>query len=338
MTVSGGSSPADIRPRRATRSVRRGALVLLALVALLFALAGAYLGWARLRPLDLHVTAPGYTVDSAGTPAHVEHWAATHPRGPPALTLVPGFAESTYVWSRVAPLLAANREVYTYDVTGYGYSAHVPPYTLEADTDQLTGMITALHLDRPIVVGHSLGVAIALSLAPRNPRKITGVIAANGDGTPYLGPDRTTSGGGRAELLIDPTAAAAVTAVVRHRAPIRDLVFSRCGPGCPVDDSAIDRWRAPFLAPGGVHALVAILRQPLIGLTDQQETSIAVPSAILYSDQDTTFDRASAFAAAERLHTRLITGLSGARHLALLGEPQRFAAAIEPELNALAGH
>lgn len=302
---------------------------------LLFTLAGLYLGWARLRPLDLQVVAPGFTVDAAGTPTHVEHWPAIHSRGLPPLVLVPGFAESTYVWSRVAPLLARNRDVYAYDPRGYGYSARIPPYTLDADTDQLAGVIAALHLSRPVVMGHSLGVAIALSLALRSPRSVAGVVAANGDGTPYFGTDRSVSGGGRRQLLIDPVAAAVVTAVLRHRGPIRDLVTSRCGPGCPVDDAAIDHWRAPFLASGGVPALLAILRQPLIGLTDRQETSIAVPTAILYSADDSSFDRSSAVATAARLHTGLITGLPDARHLALLGEPERFAAALEPELDAL---
>jgi len=262
-------------------------------------------------------------------------------RGPPhgaaPLVLVPGFAESTYVWSRVAPLLAADRDVYAYDVRGYGFSARVPPYTLDADTDQLAGVVAALHLSRPIVVGHSLGVAIALSLALRSPASLSGVVAANGDGTPFFGADRSATGGGPRSLLIDPIASAVVTAVVRHRSPIRDLVVSRCGPGCPVDDAAIDRWRAPFLAPGGVNALITILRRPLIGLTDEQESAVAVPTAVLFSREDPSFDRASALATAARLHARVVTELAGARHLALLGEPSRFAAALEPELHTLSG-
>jgi len=77
------------------------------------------------------------------------------------------------------------------------------------------------------------------------------VVAANGDGTPYFGTDRSTGSGLSRALLIDPIAAALVTAVVRHRTVIRNLVISRCGPGCPVDDAAIDRWRAPFLHRAG---------------------------------------------------------------------------------------
>ena len=324
------------RPR-AARWLRIGGVALVALVVLMFTLAGAYLGWARLRPVTLSVPAPGYAVDAAGVATHVEHWPATRPRGLAPLILVPGFAESTYVWSRVAPLLATDRDVYAYDVRGYGFSAQVPPYTLESDTDQLAGVIAALHLSRPVVVGHSLGVAIALSQALRSPASLTGVVAANGDGTPYFGTDRSSAGGALRALLIDPIASAVATGVVRHRTPIRDLVESRCGPGCPVDDAAIDRWRAPFLAPGGVTALLTVLRRPLIGLTDEQERAVAVPTAVLFSGADPSFDRASALATAARLRSGTVTELPGARHLALLGEPRRFASALEAELRTLPG-
>lgn len=322
---------------RARRWATRAGVTVVVLVVLVVAASGAYLGWDRLRPVRLDVPAPGFVVDAAGVATHVEHWPAARPSGRAPLVLVPGFAESTYVWSRVAPLLAADRDVYAYDVRGYGFSDPVPPYDLAADTDQLAGLLTALRLERPIVVGHSLGVAIGLSLALRAPTSVTGVVAANGDGTPYFGGDRSSSGGGVRRLLVDPLAAAAVTAVVRHRDPIRNLVGNQCGPGCPVDDAAIDRWRAPFLRAGGVSALVSVLRRPLIGLTDDQEAQVAVPTAVLFSSEDTSFDRPSALATAARLRTPLVAELPGARHLALLGEPDRFAAALLPQLTALEG-
>ena len=78
-----------------------------------------------------------------------------------------------------------------------------------------------------------------------------------------------------------------------------------------------------------------MLREPLIGLTDQQETHVAVPTAIIFSADDGSFDATSARNTATRLRTPLVAGLPGARHLALLGEPERFAAALEPELAAL---
>jgi hypothetical protein len=84
---------------RLVRWSRIALLTVLALVVLVFALAGGYVVWVGHQPIDLGVAAPGYAVDAAGVPTRVEHWPAVHPRGLPALVLVPGFAESTYVWS-----------------------------------------------------------------------------------------------------------------------------------------------------------------------------------------------------------------------------------------------
>lgn len=325
-----------MRGRGRTSWARRAVVVVAAgAVALLLAIVGAsglYLGWDRIDPVPAATPATGFTVDAAGVRTHVERWPAARPRGLPPLVLVPGFAESTYVWERVAPLLAADRDVYAYDVRGYGTTDRVPPYTLAADTDQLAGLIGALGLPRPVVMGHSLGVAIALSLALRDPAAVGGVVAANGDGTPYFGTDRTARGPGLRSLLLPPVAPAAVTAFLRHRGPIRDLVAAQCGPGCPVDDAAIDRWRAPFLRPGGVDALVAIARRPVVGLTDDQERAVRVPTAIVYSTEDRSFTGTQVADTAARLRTDRVAALPGARHLALLGEPDRFAAAVVPLL------
>ncbi|NMO90709.1 alpha/beta fold hydrolase [Actinomycetospora sp. TBRC 11914] len=325
--------------RRVLRWLRRTGIALGTVIVVVLALAGLYLAWDDLAPVHVNTPIPGFTVDAAGVATHVEHWAAAHPSGQPPVVLVPGFAESTYVFSRLAPRLAEDRDVYAYDVRGYGWSAHQGPYTLAADTDQLQGLLAALHLTRPVVLGHSLGAAIALSLALRDPGAVTGVVAANGDGTPYFGADRSQAGGGgsglRTLLTLPPLGPAVVTAVVRHRDPIRRLVASQCGPGCPTDDRAIDRWRAPFLAPGGVGAFLAIARQPLIGLTDDQERAIRVPTAVFSSSEDRSFDHTQALATAARLHTGLVAELPGARHLALLGEPDEVAAALHPQLAAL---
>ena len=325
---------------RVLRGLRRTGIVVVTIIVVVLALAALYLAWDDLAPVHVTTAAPGFTVDAAGVPTHVERWPAVHPSGQPPLVLIPGFAESTYVFSRLAPRLAADRDVYAYDVRGYGFTAHQGPYTLAADTDQLAGLVATLHLTRPIVLGHSLGAAIALSLALRDPGSVTGVVAANGDGTPYFGNNRSGAGGGggglRSLLTLPPLGPALVTAVVRHRDPIRRLVASQCGPGCPSDDRAVDRWRAPFLAPGGVSAFLAISRQPLIGLTDDQERQIRVPTAVFSSSDDRSFDHTQAVATAARLRTGLVAELPGARHLALLGEPDQVAAAVRPQLTALA--
>lgn len=52
---------------------------------------------------------------------------------------------------------------------GEGSAAESYPGTLEQMADDVASLISALHLDRPIVFGHSMGANVAIMLASRHP-------------------------------------------------------------------------------------------------------------------------------------------------------------------------
>ena len=106
----------------------------------------------------------------------------------PALVLVGGFLEPTFVWDKVAPLLAIGYRVYALDLDGFGYTKRQGPWTLAHWGDQVQQFIQALHLGKPIVVGHSLGAAVALEVARRG--GAAGAVLVDGDGLASGGPPR----------------------------------------------------------------------------------------------------------------------------------------------------
>ena len=63
------------------------------------------------------------------------------------------------------------------DRPGSGYSTRPrrASATIRAQADTMARFIEALRLERPLVVGHSLGGAIALSLALNHPEKVAGL-------------------------------------------------------------------------------------------------------------------------------------------------------------------
>lgn len=80
--------------------------------------------------------------------------------GAPVL-LVHGITECRAMWAPVVERLAADRELVLVDLRGHGASSGGPAYdagTLAAD---VAAVVTALGLDRPDVVGHSLGGIVA---------------------------------------------------------------------------------------------------------------------------------------------------------------------------------
>ena len=262
---------------------RRVGLTLLVLVVLVVAASGAYLGWDRLIRCELDVAVPGFTVDAAGVPTHVEHW----PRAP--VRAGPAAGAGARLRRVDLRLVARRRRCSPPTVTSTpttcaataGPTAFRP--TPRADTDQLAGVLSALHLTRPVVVGHSLGVAIALSLALRDPSSSAG----------WSPPTATAP---RTSATTAPARAAAARGVAApagrarrdhgrgpaprpgpraRRRPVRTRVPGRRRRDRPVARSVpaargpSTRWRDP--------------RRPLIGLTDAQETTVAVPAAIVYA-------------------------------------------------------
>lgn len=100
-----------------------------------------------------------------------------------AIVLVPGFPESSVVWSAVGPLLGQNYIVYALDLPGDG------PMILGSQADLVDRFVEALHLRQPILVGRSLGAAVVGSVALEHPGDVGRVVFADGDGLKLnLGP------------------------------------------------------------------------------------------------------------------------------------------------------
>src|SRR3712207_1489803 len=83
----------------------------------------------------------------------------------PALVLAHGFSDDGLCWTPVADVLAQDYDVIMVDARGHGRSAAPEQgYTSIDHANDLAGLIAALGLDRPAVLGHSMGAASALAL------------------------------------------------------------------------------------------------------------------------------------------------------------------------------
>jgi pimeloyl-ACP methyl ester carboxylesterase len=87
----------------------------------------------------------------------------------PAMLLIHGYTCDSADWSWSLPLLAEHYRVISYDRRGEGRSAPASDYSMASQVGDVLSMIDALGGEPPIVVGHSLGGAIASSLAVEHP-------------------------------------------------------------------------------------------------------------------------------------------------------------------------
>ena len=102
------------------------------------------------------------------------HYTRTGGAKPPVV-LAHGFSDDGLCWTPVAEALAADYDVVMVDARGHGRSAAPEQGYGSADhAADLAGVIRALGLKRPAVLGHSMGAASTLVLAglyPELPRR-----------------------------------------------------------------------------------------------------------------------------------------------------------------------
>ena len=109
----------------------------------------------------------------------------------PPIVLAHGVTDAGPCWTPVAEALAAEYDAIMVDARGHGRSdAPEGGYGPAEQADDLAGVITALELERPAVLGHSMGAATALVLAGAYPDLVGAILLED---PPAWWTDRTDS-------------------------------------------------------------------------------------------------------------------------------------------------
>ncbi len=102
----------------------------------------------------------------------------------PAIVLIPGLLSSGEVWETTVARYKDRYSLHVLTLAGFGGPAPVGAPFLPRVREELIGYIRAAGLDRPIVVGHSLGGFLSFWIAATAPELVGGVVAV--DGVPFL--------------------------------------------------------------------------------------------------------------------------------------------------------
>jgi pimeloyl-ACP methyl ester carboxylesterase len=109
----------------------------------------------------------------------------THGSGRP-LILLHGGLGSGEMFGPVIPALAERHQVIAVDLQGHGRTADIDrPIDIRLMADDIAALIDHLRLDKPDLVGYSLGGGVALLTAAKYPAKVGRLVAAS----IYLRPD-----------------------------------------------------------------------------------------------------------------------------------------------------
>lgn len=122
---------------------------------------------------------PNPKVSTVGT-LRVERYGS----GSPAMIFIPGLACGSWVWDGAVKEYAAKHAVYVVTLAGFdGVPASANPSIDGADASLLQ-LLTSEKLDRPILVGHSLGGFLALRFGTEHATLVRAVVSV--DGTPVF--------------------------------------------------------------------------------------------------------------------------------------------------------
>lgn len=108
----------------------------------------------------------------------------------PAVILIPGVASSGEVWQSTVDALKADYQLHVLTLAGFAGVKPIPMQSwgdgyLAIQQQAILRYISEQQLEKPVVIGHSLGGYLALALAANAPEQIGG--AVNVDGLPALG-------------------------------------------------------------------------------------------------------------------------------------------------------
>ncbi len=115
--------------------------------------------------------------DGVSLSVDVEGPALAEGNGPP-LVLVHGWSMSGRFFRRQLPDLAASRQVIVPDLRGHGRSEKVlHGHTVPTYAADLTAILAGLGVERPVLVGWSMGAMVGYEFLRRNgPRSLSGIV------------------------------------------------------------------------------------------------------------------------------------------------------------------
>lgn len=243
------------------------------------------------------------------------------------VVLLHGFAESSVSWTPTAELLARHHTVDALDLPGWGYTSRTGRYDLATQVDVVCRFIVAMHLDHPVLVGHSMGAAVAGEVARTHPGLVGGVIFADGDALPIADGRRQARPLGW--LLESPLGLGAYRALTRNSRAWEPLMRAQCGSVCRgLTPQLGAAWMRPFTQRSAERALPAMAAEGVLAMTPQQISSITVPRGIIWGTEDTTSGGSRADTE-ENLRNPPEVLLTDAGHLAQIADPAGFAAALD---------
>jgi pimeloyl-ACP methyl ester carboxylesterase len=96
------------------------------------------------------------------------------------LILIPGLASGSWAWQDMVRSFSGKHAVYVVTLPGFDGRAPAEGNVMDAARESLRTLITSRKLNKPVLIGHSLGGTLSFAFAEDAPQLVGGVVAIDG--------------------------------------------------------------------------------------------------------------------------------------------------------------
>ncbi|WP_369200328.1 alpha/beta fold hydrolase [Streptomyces sp. PU-14G] len=258
------------------------------------------------------------------SPAGTVRWAALGDPALPPVVLLHGTPWSSFVWRHAARTLAENHHVFVWDMPGYGTSAKYEgqDVSLDAQGRLFAALLEHWELERPAVVGHDFGGAVALRAHLLHGARFARLALVDATALAPWNTGAYHLMGRHAEVFeqLPPRL---------HAALVREYVSTVGGPGLPHE--VVEGLAAPWLDEAGQAGLYRQMAQNDRRWTDEIEErygDLALPVLVCWGAEDAWLPVEHAHRLADVIPGARLRLLEGAGHLVQEDAPAELAAAL----------
>jgi pimeloyl-ACP methyl ester carboxylesterase len=97
-----------------------------------------------------------------------------------ALILIPGLVSGSWAWQDTIRAFAADHPIYVLTLPGFDGRPPAGDAPFAAARAAVAELIASRHLDKPVIVGHSVGGTLAFAVAEDRPAAVGGVVSIDG--------------------------------------------------------------------------------------------------------------------------------------------------------------
>ena len=238
------------------------------------------------------------------------HYWRTGGDGKPVMIMAHGVTDYGLNWASLAEKFQADYDIIMYDARGHGFSEKpLAPYDLASHVEDLVGLINVLSLEKPILIGHSMGSGIVGRTAatyPHLPRAVIMEDPAMAEMLKML-----------SEVIIPEWKKMVEADKVRGKQELMNIARTKRHPGW--SDFEYDHWAEAKLL---VHPnVVNVLKGLGLGGPAKEYPKIVAPTLILKADANQE-SRKKHIEIAALLPKGKIVHIDGATHLVRLDKPE----------------